>query len=90
VRLRRTLFSQQSTRIEIESFEEGNDFSETLTCAKSKDLNMDLIRKTIKHVEMATATSVVPYDDTIVEAETRLCLELVFFFSSFSSFFLTN
>jgi len=31
---KRTLSSQQSTRIEIESFEEGNDFSETLTRAK--------------------------------------------------------
>ena len=28
---KRTLSSQQSTRIEIESFEDGNDFSETLT-----------------------------------------------------------
>jgi len=36
---KRTLSSQQSTRIEIESFEDGNDFSETLTCAKFEELN---------------------------------------------------
>jgi actin-like ATPase involved in cell morphogenesis len=46
-----TLSSQQYTRIEIESFEDGNDFSETLTCAKFEELNMDLFRKTMKPVE---------------------------------------
>ena len=46
-----TLSSQQSTRIEIESFEDGNDFSETLTRAKFEELNMDLFRKTMKPVE---------------------------------------
>ena len=44
---KRTLSSQQSTRIEIESFEDGNDFSETLTRAKFEELNMDLFRKTV-------------------------------------------
>lgn len=48
---KRTLSSQQSTRIEIESFEGGNDFSETLTRAKFEELNMDLFRKTLKPVE---------------------------------------
>jgi endoplasmic reticulum chaperone BiP len=33
---KRTLSSQRSTRIETESFENGNDFSETLTRAKLK------------------------------------------------------
>ena len=42
---RRTLSSQQSTRIEIESFNDSNDFSETLTRAKFKELNMDSFRK---------------------------------------------
>ena len=42
---------QQGTRIEIESFEDGNDFSETLTRAKFEELNMDLFRKTMKPVE---------------------------------------
>ncbi|GJE99368.1 heat shock protein 70 [Phanerochaete sordida] len=48
---KRTLSSQQSTRLEIESFENGNDFSETLTRAKFEELNMDLFRKTMKPVE---------------------------------------
>ncbi|KAJ8594081.1 heat shock protein 70 [Rhizopogon salebrosus TDB-379] len=41
----------ESTCIEIESFEDGNDFSETLTRAKFEELNMDLFRKTMKPVE---------------------------------------
>ena len=48
---KRTLSSQQSTRVEIEAFEGGNDFSETLTRAKFEELNMDLFRKTMKPVE---------------------------------------
>ena len=48
---KRTLSSQQSTRLEIESFEGGNDFSETITRAKFEELNMDLFRKTMKPVE---------------------------------------
>ncbi|KAK7045728.1 ATPase with role in protein import into the ER [Paramarasmius palmivorus] len=48
---KRTLSTQQSTRIEIESFENGNDFSDTLTRAKFEELNMDLFRKTMKPVE---------------------------------------
>ena len=48
---KRTLSSQQSTRLEIESFEDGNDFSETLTRAKFEELNLDLFRKTMKPVE---------------------------------------
>ncbi|KAK5083673.1 ATPase with role in protein import into the ER [Lithohypha guttulata] len=48
---KRTLSSQMSTRIEIESFHQGNDFSETLTRAKFEELNMDLFKKTLKPVE---------------------------------------
>lgn len=48
---KRTLSMQQSTRIEIESFENGNDFSETLTRAKFEELNVSLFRKTMKPVE---------------------------------------
>ncbi|KAF9319804.1 ATPase with role in protein import into the ER [Podila horticola] len=48
---KRTLSSQMSVRIEIDSFHNGNDFSETLTRAKFEELNMDLFRKTIKPVE---------------------------------------
>ncbi|KAF9911700.1 ATPase with role in protein import into the ER [Lobosporangium transversale] len=48
---KRTLSSQMSVRIEIDSFHEGNDFSETLTRAKFEELNMDLFKNTIKPVE---------------------------------------
>ena len=37
---KRALSSQQTTRVEIESFFEGEDFSETLTRAKFEELNM--------------------------------------------------
>ncbi|KAI9863221.1 MAG: ATPase with role in protein import into the ER [Vezdaea acicularis] len=48
---KRTLSSQMSTRIEIEAFHNGNDFSETLTRAKFEELNNDLFKKTLKPVE---------------------------------------
>ncbi|KAG0376856.1 ATPase with role in protein import into the ER [Mortierella sp. AD032] len=48
---KRTLSSQMSARIEIDSFHNGNDFSETLTRAKFEELNIDLFKKTIKPVE---------------------------------------
>ncbi|KAJ7209603.1 heat shock protein 70 [Mycena pura] len=50
-RAKKTLSNQQSTRIEIESFESGKDFLETLTRAKFEELNMGLFRKTLKPVE---------------------------------------
>ena len=48
---KRALSSQMSVRIEIESFFQGKDFSETLTRAKFEELNNDLFRKTLKPVE---------------------------------------
>ncbi|KAL0072783.1 ATPase with role in protein import into the ER [Marasmius tenuissimus] len=48
---KRTLSTRQSTKIEIESLENGNDFSDALTRAKFEELNMDLFRKTMKPVE---------------------------------------
>ncbi|QOU22490.1 hypothetical protein BRETT_002670 [Brettanomyces bruxellensis] len=47
---KRTLSSQMSTRIEIDSFVDGIDFSETLTRAKFEELNIDLFKKTLKPV----------------------------------------
>ena len=41
---KRTLSSQMSTRIEIEAFHQGKDFSETLTQAKFEELNNDLFK----------------------------------------------
>lgn len=48
---KRILSSQQSTKIEIESFENGNDFSDTLTRAKFEELNIELFKKTMRPVE---------------------------------------
>ncbi|KAJ5820501.1 glucose-regulated protein [Penicillium riverlandense] len=48
---KRTLSSQMSTRIEIEAFYNGRDFSETLTRAEFEELNIDLFKKTLKPVE---------------------------------------
>ncbi|KAI9666144.1 MAG: ATPase with role in protein import into the ER [Bathelium mastoideum] len=50
-RAKRILSSQMSTKIEIEAFHEGQDFSETLTRAKFEELNNDLFKKTLKPVE---------------------------------------
>ena len=38
---KRTLSNQQSTRLEIESFGNGNDLSETLTRAKFEELDLE-------------------------------------------------
>ncbi|XP_022672517.1 78 kDa glucose-regulated protein-like [Varroa jacobsoni] len=48
---KRTLSTAHQARIEIESFFEGEDFSETLTRAKFEELNMDLFRSTLKPVQ---------------------------------------
>ncbi|EKM76243.1 hypothetical protein AGABI1DRAFT_115984 [Agaricus bisporus var. burnettii JB137-S8] len=73
---KRTLSSQQSTRIEIESFEDGNDFSETLTRAKFDELNMDLFRKTMKPVEQVLKDANVKKDEidevVLVGGSTRI------------------
>jgi endoplasmic reticulum chaperone BiP len=37
-----------SSKIEIDGFYNGEDFSHTLTRAKFEELNMDLFRKTMK------------------------------------------
>merc|ERR1712066_1134294 len=48
---KRALSSGHQARIEIESFFEGNDFSETLTRAKFEELNMDLFRSCLEPVQ---------------------------------------
>lgn len=49
-RAKRVLSSQPSTQIEIDSFFEGEDFSEPLLRAKFEDLNMELFKSTLKPV----------------------------------------
>ena len=48
---KRVLSSAHQAKIEIESFFDGEDFSETLTRAKFEELNMDLFRSTLKPVQ---------------------------------------
>jgi len=50
-RAKRTLSSQGSTKVEIESLHKGIDMSETLTRAKFEELNNDLFKRTLKPVE---------------------------------------
>lgn len=73
---KRTLSSQMSTRIEIESFFDGKDFSETLTRAKFEELNMDLFKKTLKPVEQVLKDAKVKKDEVddivLVGGSTRI------------------
>jgi len=48
---KRALSSAHTTRIDVESLYDGQDFSETLTRAKFEELNMDLFRATMKPVK---------------------------------------
>ncbi|KAJ9114174.1 hypothetical protein QFC20_001690 [Naganishia adeliensis] len=73
---KRTLSLQMSTRIEIEAFENGNDFSETLTRAKFEELNIDLFRKTMRPVEQVLKDSGVKKEEiddiVLVGGSTRI------------------
>ncbi|KIX03950.1 chaperone DnaK [Rhinocladiella mackenziei CBS 650.93] len=75
-RAKRTLSSQMSTRIEIEAFHEGKDFSETLTRAKFEELNMDLFKKTLKPVEQVLKDAKVKKGDiddiVLIGGSTRI------------------
>ena len=66
-----TLSSQMLTKLEIKSFEGGNDLAETLTHAKFEVLNMNLFRKTLKPVEQVLKDSGVKTDD-ITEVHSAL------------------
>ena len=73
---KRTLSSATSTRIEIETFRQGKDFSETLTRAKFEELNNDLFKKTLKPVEQvlkdAKAKKTDVDDIVLVGGSTRI------------------
>lgn len=49
-RAKRVLSSEPSTTVEIDSFYDGEDFSETLTRAKFESLNMELFKSTLAPV----------------------------------------
>ncbi|KAL2113258.1 hypothetical protein VUR80DRAFT_4783 [Thermomyces stellatus] len=75
-KLKRSLSSQMSARIEIEAFFEGNDFSETMTRAKFEELNMDLFKKTLKPVEQVLKDAKLKKDEVddivLVGGSTRI------------------
>ncbi|CAD1809272.1 Endoplasmic reticulum chaperone BiP [Candida parapsilosis] len=73
---KRTLSSQMSTRVEIDSFVDGIDFSETLSRAKFEELNMASFRKTLKPVEQVLKDGNVKKSDiddiVLVGGSTRI------------------
>jgi len=73
---KRTLSSQTSVRIEVESFFDGEDFSETLTRAKFEELNADLFKKTLKPVEQVLKDANMKKEDVhdivLVGGSTRI------------------
>jgi heat shock protein 5 len=54
-RAKKVLSAQAQARIEIESFFDGQDFSETLSRAKFEELNIDLFQKTLIPVDKVLA-----------------------------------
>ncbi|KAF2745362.1 heat shock protein 70b [Sporormia fimetaria CBS 119925] len=73
---KRTLSSQKTAKIEIESFHKGEDFSETLTRAKFEELNNDLFKKTLKPVEQVLKDAKLKKEDiddiVLVGGSTRI------------------
>ena len=60
---KRTLSSQQSTWLKIESFKDGNDSLEMLTHAKFEKLDLNLFHKTMKPVEQVIKDAGVKKDE---------------------------
>lgn len=73
---KRILSSQMSTKIEIESFFDGKDLSETLTRAKFEELNLDLFKRTMKPVAQVLKDAGVKKEDiddvVLVGGSTRI------------------
>nr|CDS27455.1 Heat Shock protein family member (hsp 3) [Hymenolepis microstoma] len=73
---KRTLSTEHSTVIEIDSFFDGKDFSETLTRARFEELNNDLFRSTLKPVENVMKDSDLKIEDihdiVLVGGSTRI------------------
>ncbi|KAH9500761.1 hypothetical protein Btru_076402 [Bulinus truncatus] len=73
---KRALSSAHQVRLEIESFFEGEDFSESLTRAKFEELNMDLFRSTMKPVKQVLEDADLKTEDideiVLVGGSTRI------------------
>lgn len=75
-RAKRVLSSEPSTTLEIDSFYEGEDFSEVLTRAKFESLNMELFKSTLgpvrKVIEDAKLTKDQIHEIVLVGGSTRI------------------
>jgi heat shock protein 5 len=75
-KVKQILSSQDQAKIEIESFFDNEDFSETLTRAKFEELNMDLFRSTMKPVQKVLEDSDLKKSDiaevVLVGGSTRI------------------
>ncbi|KAI1436176.1 heat shock protein 70 family [Xylaria sp. CBS 124048] len=73
---KRTLSSQKTARVEIESLFEGKDFTETLSRAKFEELNMDLFKRTLKPVKQVLDDAKMKKEDVddivLVGGSTRI------------------
>jgi heat shock protein 5 len=73
---KRTLSSAHTAKIEIESFFDGDDFSETLTRAKFEELNADLFKSTLEPVKKVMEDGEVEVDEVdeivLVGGSTRI------------------
>ncbi|KAF3989103.1 hypothetical protein FT663_03774 [Candidozyma haemuli var. vulneris] len=73
---KRTLSAQMSARIEIDSFVDGIDFSETISRAKFEELNIASFKKTLKPVESVLKDAGVKKSDVddivLVGGSTRI------------------
>ena len=73
---KRTLSSQASVKVEVESLFQGKDLSETLTRAKFEELNMELFKKTLKPVKKVLEDAKVTKDKVdeivLVGGSTRI------------------
>jgi heat shock protein 5 len=75
-RVKRALSSQHQARLEIESFFEGVDYSETLTRARFEELNIDLFKKTLLPVQKVLEDAALKKSDVdeivLVGGSTRI------------------
>jgi len=75
-RVKRVLSSQHQARLEIESFFDGVDYSETLTRARFEELNLDLFKKTLIPVQKVLEDGGVKKNDVdeivLVGGSTRI------------------
>ncbi|KAA0197629.1 Glucose-regulated protein 78 [Fasciolopsis buskii] len=73
---KRILSVSHNARIEIESFYEGDTFTETLTRARFEELNMDLFKSTLKPIEQVLKDSGLKKEDVhevvLVGGSTRI------------------